>query len=136
MDTRRGSISSSLSTTVSTTGPRNVLTSTSSGAFTAQQLLAVEEENEPENNEEEDDGAFKVKRDDLINPHWADDPLLAHGERDFLTGKELGFWNKFIPMYLKPIDEGDPKVQEEKVNCTDQFYSSHHSEELQICLFY
>ena len=52
---------------------------------------------------------IKMKRDALINPAWLDDSCLGGGEKHFLCEKELTFWNKFIKMYLEPIDDDKEK---------------------------
>lgn len=47
----------------------------------------------------------QIKRDDLLNPYWIDDPDMAKGEVDFLSTTETQFWKDMLDQYLYPIDE-------------------------------
>jgi chitin synthase len=52
---------------------------------------------------------MRVQRDDLMNPFWIEDKDLKKAEVDFLTGKEILFWQELIEKYLKPIDADKKK---------------------------
>jgi hypothetical protein len=49
-------------------------------------------------------------RDDNVNPYWIDHhPEMKKGNKDFLSTKEVQFWNDLIDKYLYTMDK-DVKV--------------------------
>jgi chitin synthase len=57
-----------------------------------------EDKDEDDNGGEDDQENIekKIIRDDLMNPYWIEDKDLRKAEVDFLTGKEIEFWNDLI----------------------------------------
>jgi len=47
---------------------------------------------------------LKIKRDDLTNPFWMEDPELKKGEVDFLSSEEELFWKDLLDKYLYPLE--------------------------------
>ncbi|KAH3703118.1 hypothetical protein DPMN_078147 [Dreissena polymorpha] len=67
-----------------------------------QQLSVSISKQEPEIITE--DGSVKPKRNDLVNPKWAEIPELQHGKKMPMVKEELNFWTAFIEKYLYPLD--------------------------------
>lgn len=55
-----------------------------------------------------------IRRDDLINPYWIEDPDVGKGEVEHLNSNELQFWKDLLEKYLYPLDENkEEKVKED-----------------------
>ena len=77
-----------------------------------QSILAKKKEQEAlgiKEDEPEDAKPPKIKRDELRNPRWMEEPALGDGEIRFLEAKELTFWKQLIKMHLHPIDKDKKK---------------------------
>ena len=48
--------------------------------------------------------ANRIKRDDLYNPYWIEDPDLPRSAVDYLSSNEISFWKDLLEKYLYPID--------------------------------
>ena len=80
-----------------------------------QGLLDVEEMQRElsETESEEEMIEDKIKRDDLVNPFWIEDPDLKNGKRDFLSGHETQFWKDLIAKYLMPLIKDEEKEKKQ-----------------------
>ncbi|XP_050407589.1 chitin synthase chs-1 [Patella vulgata] len=74
------------------------------------QIVKEEDVEEEEEEEEEKPKRKTIRRNDLINPFWAEDPRLQNGPVGKLDEEELNFWQDFIRKYLKPLDK-DPEKE-------------------------
>ncbi|KAK6181610.1 hypothetical protein SNE40_009432 [Patella caerulea] len=78
-------------------------------------VQVVEEKKVEKGEEEEEEEKTKrkiIRRNDLINPFWAEDPRLQNGPVGNLDEEELDFWKDFIKKYLKPLEKD---VEKEKI---------------------
>ena len=72
-----------------------------------QEALGIKED--AATDELEDAKPPKIKRDELRNPRWMEEPALGDGEIRFLESKEITFWKQLIKMHLHPLDKDKKK---------------------------
>ena len=96
-------------------GIRDSLIPTPQDVPQPQGLLDVEEMQRElsETESEEEMIEDKIKRDDLVNPYWIEDPDLKNGKRDFLSGHETQFWKDLIAKYLEPLIKNEEKEKKQ-----------------------
>ena len=94
------------------TKPRNELREMLAKKKEQESLAAQEEKQKEEQQDKPEEDVMKppkIKRDELRNPRWMEEPAIGDGDIRFLDAQETTFWKQLLKMHLHPLDKDKKK---------------------------